>query len=252
MFKKIEIIPIYLNTNIDKKAKLLNILLKSIKNNNQIIKNGDIIVIAQKIISKIEGRSVNLNNIIPSSRSIELGRKIKKDPRIVELILQESRKIIRVFENIIITETHHGFICANAGIDQSNVSKSKNRVLLLPRDPDKSADTLRKEIYKKTRKNIAVLITDTFGRPFRMGQTNIAIGIAGINALKNYKGKPDMFGKIMKVTEIAIVDEIAGAAELVMGKTKGIPIAIVRNVTYSKSNSSITKIIRKENKDIFR
>ncbi|HEX2487643.1 MAG TPA: coenzyme F420-0:L-glutamate ligase, partial [Nitrososphaeraceae archaeon] len=203
MFKKIEIIPIYLNINIDKKAKLLNILLKSIKNNNQIIKNGDIIVIAQKIISKNEGRSVNLNNIIPSSKSIELGRKINKDPRIVELILQESRKIIRVFENIIITETHHGFICANAGIDQSNVSKSKNRVLLLPRDPDKSADTIRKEIYEKTRKNIAILITDTFGRPFRMGQTNIAIGIAGINALKNYKGKPDMFGKIMKVTEIA-------------------------------------------------
>ncbi|HEU5460817.1 MAG TPA: coenzyme F420-0:L-glutamate ligase [Nitrososphaeraceae archaeon] len=252
MFKKIEIIPIYLSINIDKKAKLLNILLESIKNNNQIIKNGDIIVIAQKIISKNEGRSVNLNNIIPSFRSIDLGRKINKDPRIVELILQESRKIIRVFDNIIITETHHGFICANAGIDQSNVSKSKNRVLLLPRDPDKSADTIRKEIHEKTRKNIAILITDTFGRPFRMGQTNIAIGIAGINALKNYKGKPDMFGKIMKVTEIAIVDEIAGAAELVMGKTEGIPIAIVRNVNYSHCNSSIKKIIREENKDIFR
>lgn len=252
MLKKIEIIPIYLNININPKVKLLNTLLESIKNNNQNIKNGDIIVIAQKIISKNEGRSVYLKNIIPSSRSIELGRKINKDPRIVELILQESRKIVRVFNNTIITETLHGFICANSGIDQSNVSKSKNRVLLLPRDPDKSADTIRKEIYKKTRKNIAVLITDTFGRPFRMGQTNIAIGIAGINALKNYKGKRDMFGKIMKVTEIAIVDEIAGAAELVMGKTKGIPIAIVRNVTYSKSNSSITKIIRKENKDIFR
>lgn len=252
MIKKIEIIPIYLNININPKVKLLTTLLESIKNNNQIIKNGDIIVIAQKIISKNEGRSVYLKNIIPSSRSIELGRKINKDPRIVELILQESRKIVRVFNNTIITETLHGFICANSGIDQSNVSKSKNRVLLLPRDPDKSADTIRKEIYKKTRKNIAVLITDTFGRPFRMGQTNIAIGIAGITALKNYKGKRDMFGKIMKVTEIAIVDEIAGAAELVMGKTKGIPIAIVRNVTYSKSNSSITKIIRKENKDIFR
>src|ERR671912_36649 len=225
MLKKIEIIPIYLNININPKVKLLNTLLESIKNNNQNIKNGDIIVIAQKIISKNEGRSVNLKNIIPSCRSIELGRKINKDPRIVELILQESRKIVRVSNNTIITETRHGFICANSGIDQSNVSKSKNRVLLLPRDPDKSADTIRKEIYKKTRKNIAVLITDTFGRPFRMGQTNIEIGI---------------------------VDEIAGAAELVMGKTKGIPIAIVRNVTYSKSNSSITKIIRKENKDIFR
>lgn len=252
MLKKIEIIPIYINININPKVKLMNTLLESVKNNNQIIKNGDILVIAQKIISKNEGRSVYLKYIIPSSRSIELGRKINKDPRIVELILRESRKIVRVSNNTIITETRHGFICANSGIDQSNVSKSKNRVLLLPRDPDKSADTIRKEIYKKTRKNIAVLITDTFGRPFRLGQTNIAIGIAGINALKNYKGKPDMFGKIMKVTEIAIVDEIAGAAELVMGKTRGIPIAIVRNVTYSKRNSSITKIIRKENKDIFR
>jgi coenzyme F420-0:L-glutamate ligase / coenzyme F420-1:gamma-L-glutamate ligase len=253
MLKKIEIIPIYIKININPKVNLLNILLESVKNNNQIIKNGDIIVIAQKIISKNEGRTIYLNNIIPSPRSIELGRKINKDPRIVELILQESRKIVRVFDNTIITETLHGFICANAGIDQSNVSKSKNRVLLLPRDPDKSADTIRNEIYEKTRKNIAVLITDTFGRPFRMGQTNVALGIAGINALKNYKGKRDMFGKILKVTEIAIVDEIAGAAELVMGKTEGIPIAIVRNFKYSKcNNSSITKIMRKANKDIFR
>lgn len=252
MLKKIEIIPIYISININPTVKLLNTLLESIKNNNQIIKNGDIIVIAQKIISKNEGRTVSLENITPSSRSMELGRKTNKDPRIVELILQESRKIVRVFNNTIITETQHGFICANSGIDQSNVSKSKNLVLLLPKDPDKSANTIRKGIYKKTRKNIAVLITDTFGRPFRMGQTNIAIGIAGINALKNYKGKRDMFGKILKVTEIAIVDEIAGAAELVMGKTEGIPIAIVRNLTYSKSNSSIKKIIRKENRDIFR
>lgn len=252
MLKIIEIIPIHINININPTVKLLNTLLESIKNNNQIIKNGDIIVIAQKIISKNEGRTVSLENITPSSRSMELGRKTNKDPRIVELILQESRKIVRVFNNTIITETQHGFICANSGIDQSNVSKSKNLVLLLPRDPDKSANTIRKGIYKKTRKNIAVLITDTFGRPFRMGQTNIAIGIAGINALKNYKGKRDMFGKILKVTEIAIVDEIAGAAELVMGKTEGIPIAIVRNLTYPKSNSSIKKIIRKENRDIFR
>src|SRR5680860_580062 len=192
MLKKIEIIPIYINININPQLNLLDILLESIKNNNQIIKNGDIIVIAQKIISKNEGRSIYLNNIIPSSRSIELGKKINKDPRIVELILQESRKIVRVFNNIIITETLHGFICANAGIDQSNVSKNKNRVLLLPKDPDKSADSIRKEIYEKTRKNIAVLISDTFGRPFRIGQTNVAIGIAGINPLKNYIGKRDM------------------------------------------------------------
>jgi len=252
MLKKIEIIPIPINININPKVKLLNTLLQSLKNNNQIIKNGDIIVIAQKIISKNEGRTISLKNILPSSRSLELAKKTNKDPRIVELIIKESRKIVRVFNNTIITETQHGFICANSGIDQSNVSKSKNLVLLLPRDPDKSANKIKKEIYEKTRKNIAVLITDTFGRPFRMGQTNIAIGIAGINALKNYKGKRDMFGKILQVTEIAIVDEIAGAAELVMGKTEGIPIAIVRNLPYSKSNSSIKKIIRKENRDIFR
>ncbi len=252
MLKKIEIIPIPINININPKVKLLNTLLQSLKSNNQIIKNGDIIVIAQKIISKHEGRTVSLKNILPSSRSIALAKKTNKDPRIMELILKESRKIVRVFNNTIITETQHGFICANSGIDQSNVSKSKNLVLLLPKDPDKSANKLKKEIYEKTRKNIAVLITDTFGRPFRMGQTNIAIGIAGINALKNYKGKRDMFGKILKVTEIAIVDEIAGAAELVMGKTEGIPIAIVRNLPYSKSNGSIKKIIRKENRDIFR
>jgi len=252
MLKKIEIIPIPINININPKVKLLNTLLQSLKNNNQIIKNGDIIVIAQKIISKNEGRTISLKNILPSSRSIELAKKTNKDPRIVELIIKESRKIVRVFNNTIITETQHGFICANSGIDQSNVSKSKNLVLLLPKDPDKSANKLKKEIYEKTRKNIAVLITDTFGRPFRIGQTNIAIGIAGITALKNYKGKRDMFGKILKVTEIAIVDEIAGAAELVMGKTEGIPIAIVRNLPYSKSNSSIKKIIRKENRDIFR
>jgi coenzyme F420-0:L-glutamate ligase / coenzyme F420-1:gamma-L-glutamate ligase len=249
---KIEIIPIYLNINITAKTKLLNILLKSIKKNNQTIKNGDIIVIAQKIISKNEGRSIYLNRISPSSKSIELGKKINKDPRIVELIIQESRKIIRVFDRTIITETLHGFICANAGIDQSNVSKSKNRVLLLPKDPDKSAGSIRKEIYEKTRKNVAVLITDTFGRPFRMGQTNVAIGIAGINPLKNYKGKRDMFGKIMKVTEIAIVDEIAGAAELVMGKSEGIPVAIVRNAIYSKHHCSIKKIVREETRDVFR
>src|SRR5215208_7146372 len=252
MLKKIEIIPINITININPKVKLLKTLLESIKNNNQIIKNGDIIVIAQKIISKNEGRSIYLPNIIPSARSIELGKKINKDPRIVELILQESRKIVRVFNNIIITETLHGFICANAGIDQSNVSNKKDQVLLLPINPDKSAESIRKEVYEKTRKKVAVVITDTFGRPFRMGQTNVAIGIAGINPLKSYKGKQDMFGKILRVTEIAIVDEIAGAAELVMGKTENTPIAIVRNVKYSKRNNSITKIIRKEKNDIFR
>lgn len=255
MLKKIEIIPIYIDGQIKPNSNIVNTFLKAIKenkNNNQILENGDIIVLAQKIISKYEGRLINLDDVTPSQKSIDLSKQVDKDPRIIELILQESRKIIRIFNNIIIAETHHGFICANAGIDQSNVSNKKDQVLLLPLNPDKSAESIRKEIYEKTGKQVAVLITDTFGRPFRMGQTNVAVGIAGINPLKSYKGKQDMFGKILRVTEIAIVDEIAGAAELVMGKTEGIPIAIVRNVNYSKRNSSITKIIREEKKDIFR
>jgi coenzyme F420-0:L-glutamate ligase/coenzyme F420-1:gamma-L-glutamate ligase len=254
MLKNIQIIPIYIKGQITPNSNLVNTLLRAVKENknNQIIKNGDIIVLAQKIISKTEGRIINLDNINPSQKSTDLSKQIDKDSRIIELILQESNKIVRIFNNIIIAETHHGFICANAGIDQSNVSNRKDQVLLLPTNPDKSAEAIRKEIYEKTRKKVAVVITDTFGRPFRMGQTNVAIGIAGINPLKSYKGKHDMFGKILRVTEIAIVDEIAGAAELVMGKTENIPIAIVRNVKYSKRNSSITKIIRKEKNDIFR
>jgi coenzyme F420-0:L-glutamate ligase / coenzyme F420-1:gamma-L-glutamate ligase len=265
MPKKIEIIPIYIKDQITRNTNIVSILLKAIKENNDkdiddydnvnnqlMIENGDIIVLAQKIISKTEGRIVNLDNINPSQKSIDLSKQIEKDARLIELILQESKKIIRIFNNIIITETHHGFICANAGIDQSNVSKKRNHVLLLPINPDKSAESLRKEIYHRTKKKVAVIITDTFGRPFRMGQTNIAIGIAGIKPIKSYKGKQDMFGKILRVTEIAIVDEIAGAAELVMGKTEGIPIAIVKNIQYSQGGSSITKIIRKEKTDIFR
>jgi coenzyme F420-0:L-glutamate ligase/coenzyme F420-1:gamma-L-glutamate ligase len=254
MLKRIEIFPICIKGQFTPNSNIVNTLLKAIKenNNNQSIENGDIIVLAQKIISNTEGRLINLNDVNPSKKSIDLSKQIDKDPRIIELILQESNKIVRVFNNIIIAETHHGFICANAGLDQSNVSNIKDQVLLLPINPDKSAESIRKEIYEKTRKKVAVVITDTFGRPFRMGQTNVAIGIAGINPLKSYKGKQDMFGKILRVTEIAIVDEIAGAAELVMGKTEGIPIAIVRNVKYSKLNNSITKIIRKEKNDIFR
>jgi coenzyme F420-0:L-glutamate ligase / coenzyme F420-1:gamma-L-glutamate ligase len=259
MHKSIEIIPIYIKGQINSNSNLVNILLNSMKgndnNNNKIItiENKDIIVIAQKIISKAEGRLINLNKVKPSQNAIDVSNQVNKDPRFIEMILQESHKIVRIFNNTIIAETHHGFICANAGIDQSNVSNKKNHVLLLPVNPDRSAEEIRKQIYEKIRKKVSVVITDTFGRPFRNGQTNIAIGIAGIRPLRNYKGKQDMFGKILRVTEIAIVDEIASAAELVMGKTESIPIAIVRNVNYSMQyNCSIRKVLRKEKKDIFR
>ncbi len=260
MHKNIEIFPIFVKDEIKSNSNIVNILFDSIKRNNKnhtnngiTIENKDIIVIAQKIISKAEGRLINLNKVKPSQNAIDLSNQVNKDPRLIEMIFQESRKIVRIFNNIIIAETHHGFICANAGIDQSNVSRKKNQVLLLPVDPDRSAEAIRKQIYEKIRKKVSVIITDTFGRPFRIGQTNIAIGIAGIKPFRNYKGTQDMFGKVLRVTEIAIVDEIAGAAELIMGKTERIPMAIVRNVNYSmQCKSSIGKVIRKEKNDIFR
>jgi coenzyme F420-0:L-glutamate ligase / coenzyme F420-1:gamma-L-glutamate ligase len=180
---------------------------------------------------------------------------------LIELILRESLNIIKVTTKTLIVETKHGFICANAGIDQSNVSNDTESVLLLPENPDRSAKEIRKFFYNNMKKNVAVIISDTFGRPFRKGQTNIAVGIAGICPLKSYIGLRDSFGKILKVTEIAIVDELASSAELVMGKTLQIPIAIIRGYEYESQkldlenenmNISIKAIFREKSQDLFR
>ena len=152
-----------------------------------------------------------------------------------------------------IVETNQGFICANAGIDQSNVSKYQNRVLLLPRNPDQTANQIREEIKGKTGKKIAVIISDTFGRPFRNGQTNVAIGVSGVKPIKSYIGKKDMYGKVLKVTEIAIADEIAGASELVMGKSNNIPAVIIRGFNFTITRNSNFKVLNRRDKlDIFR
>ena len=179
----------------------------------------------------------------------------------IELILRESSDIIKVTNKTLIVETKYGFICANAGIDQSNVSYDTAGVLLLPENPDESANKIRKYIYHKIKKNVSIIISDTFGRPFRKGQTNVAIGIAGIYPLKSYIGLKDSFGKILKVTEIAIVDELASAAELVMGKTLDVPIAIIRGYEHEYQqlyaedelvNVSIKSIFREKSEDLFR
>ncbi len=200
--------------------------------------------------------------MVPSKKALEIFSIHKKDPRLIELILRESLNIIKVSEKTLIVETKHGFICANAGIDQSNVSQDSDEVLLLPENPDRSAKKIRKSIYEKTKKNVSIIISDTFGRPFRKGQTNIAIGVAGIYPLKSYIGNRDTFGKVLKVTEIAIVDELASSAELVMGKTLGIPAAIIRGYEYEHQTSSlddynsfgisIKSIFRDKDQDLFR
>lgn len=250
----IEIIPVHLSIDIKPHDKLDIIILESLKHAQLNLCDRDIVVIAQKIVSKAEGRIINLEHIKPSAKSVEIAKENDKDARIVELILNESKEVLRLFKGVIIVETKHGFICANAGIDQSNVQDGYNHALLLPLDSDRSANKIRDSLRKKTGKDVAVVITDTFGRPFREGQTNVAIGIAGIEPIKSYIGTTDMYGKKLKVTEIAVADEIASAAELSMGKSDRIPIVIIRGYKYQKTDkkSSISKLIRPKQKDLFR
>ena len=250
---KIEIIPICVSEEIKPDDNLELLILKSIRQANENLYDKDIIVVAHKIISKAEARIVNLNLITPSKKSIKIAKRNCKDARIVEMILSESKEVIREHNGVIIVETKHGFVCANAGIDQSNIKDSENHIVLLPLNADKSARELMRSIKKRTTKNIAVIITDTFGRPFREGQTNVAIGIAGIKPIKSYVGSVDMYGKKLRVTEIAAADEIASAAELVMGKSDGIPVVLVRGYTYDADDKcSISTLVRRKEKDLFR
>lgn len=233
--------------------RLYDLILHSTLSQRLKLTDGDIVVIAQKIVSKAESQIVPLNSLVPSDFALMLAKASGKDPRLTELILRQSKSIIRVSNGVIITETKHGFVCANAGIDQSNIMNSDENALLLPDDPDASAKRIMKMLRKITNREIAVIITDSFGRPFRNGQTNVAIGIAGLNPIRSYIGEKDMYGKTLKVTEIAIVDELASAAELVMGKSICVPIAIVRGYDYKKSeSSSINELIRAKEKDLFR
>jgi len=212
--------------------------------------DGDIIVIAQKIISKQEGRIVELSSVSPSLLSQGISSQYGKDPNIVELILSESKRIVRMKNGVIIVETHNGFICANAGIDESNVVDGF--ATLLPLNSDTSAQIIRANIFKKTGKNVAVIISDTFGRPFRMGQTNFAIGISGLNPILDYAGTLDSFKRILRVTAIAIADELSASAELVMEKAKKCPVAIIRGYSFNFGENKINDLIRPENEDIFR
>jgi len=241
----LEIIPIKIQREIGIDANFVDLILESSE-----INDGDILVFSQKIVSKNEGRMLSLSSVNPSLLANGIAGSYGKDPRLIELILSESERIVRMENGIIIVKTKHGFVCANAGIDESNVQDGY--ATLLPKDPDKSARLLKERIEQKTGKNIAVIISDTFGRPFRLGQTDVAIGIAGLEPILDYTGKPDTFGKIMRVTAIAVADEICSASELVMGKVEKCPIAIVRNYNYNFSNAKIQKLLRSEHDDLFR
>ena len=241
----VEIIPIKIEKEIGPADDIIQLLILSTSD----IQNGDIVVFTQKIISKQEGQIVDLSSITPSLLATGIASEYGKDPRIIQLILNESRRIVRMKDGIIISETSQGYICANAGVDESNVSK--NYATLLPKDPNKSAAMLRDQIKEKTGKNTAVVISDTFGRPFRYVQTNIALGVSGMSPITDYVGTKDNFGRILRVTEIATVDEICSAAELVMGKSIHVPIAIVRNYVFDDKASTDT-LNRTKSEDLFR
>ncbi len=240
-----QIIPIHIPKEIEFGDNISELIANSFE-----LKDNDIIVIAQKIISKEEGRIINLSSITPSLLAQGISSQYQKNPQIVELILSESKKIVRMSKGILIVETKNGFICANAGIDESNVKNGF--ATLLPVDSDMSAERIRGELLKVSGCNVSVIISDTFGRPFRMGQTNCAIGVSGLKPILDYAGKPDSFGNVLRVTAIAIADEISAAAELVMGKTLNCPVAIIRNYEYQQNSSSISELIRSEDEDLFR
>src|SRR5712691_9557768 len=217
--------------------------------------DGDVLVVAQKIVSKAEDRIVDVAAVEPSERAIALAAEVEKDPRLVEVILSESRRIVRHRPNLVIAEHHRGWVMANAGIDHSNVAPADGveRVLLLPVDPDASARALQQLLAESCGKRIAIIVSDSFGRPFRRGTVGIALGAAGLPAVIDWRGHPDLFGRKLEVTETGFADEVAAAASLVQGQAdEGTPIVLVRGLTWSAPEAPAAALVRPAEHDLFR
>jgi coenzyme F420-0:L-glutamate ligase/coenzyme F420-1:gamma-L-glutamate ligase len=230
---------------------LAALILEAARGQSVDVEDGDVLVVTQKIVSKAEGRLVNLRQVEPSPRAQEMAVRMGKDERLLEVILRESRRIVRQERGVIICETKHGFVCANAGVDTSNVGGGV--VALLPENPDESAERIRVAIQeKKAGVSIAVIISDTFGRPWREGHTNVAIGVAGMSPIKDYVGETDPHGYVLRVSTMAVADELAAAAELVMEKLSRVPVAIVRGFDYRRGEGSARELIRPRERDLFR
>ena len=234
---------------------LVALILQSLKQTKMILMEGDILVIAQKIISKSEGRYVRIAEVTPSEQAYSLAESTEKDPQIVELITLESREIVRHRTGVIVAENRQGVVLANAGIDHSNVETDGNteQVLLLPVDPDASAENIRKELHKETKVNVAVIINDSLGRAWRNGTIGTALGVSGLPSLLDLRGKPDLFGKPLRVTEEAIADEFSSAASLLQGQAaEGRPIVLIRGYSFSAPPTLASSLIRPKEKDLFR
>ena len=214
------------------------------------LKDKDIIVIAETIISKLEGNIFDINDINPSEKAKKLAKQLDKSPEVMEIILNESNEIVKMGDRFIITETKHGFICANSGVDESN---SNDAIKPLPKNPDDSAEYLKNAITKKTKKTVGVIINDSMGRPFRKGACGVAIGISGVCALWDRKGEKDLFGRELHTTEVGIADELASTASVVMGQSnEGIPLVIIRGAPVPFTNGVGSDLVRKKEEDVFR
>lgn len=210
----------------------------------------DLLVVSQKIVSKAEGRLVRLSEVTPTARARTVADEIGRDPRLVEVILRESRRVVRQAKGVLIVETHHGFVCANAGVDQSNVDA--DTACLLPEDGDRSARGLRDRVRDLTGHEVGVIIADTFGRPWREGLVNVAVGVAGLDPIRSYLGELDPAGYVLQATILAVADELAGAAEPVMGKLDRIPVAIIRGLAWERGEGGSRALLRDPTRDLFR
>lgn len=252
MSNEIRIIPIKGIGEISPAVDLGSIIYEALSHQDLILAEGDILVVTQKIVSKAEGRIVHLRDIEPSTLAQTIAKQGQKDARHVEVVLRESKRIVRMDRGIIISETHQGFICANAGVDESNVN-GESQLMLLPIDPDQSALILHTRLQALSgEQNIAVIISDTWGRPWRNGQVNMAIGLAGMEPLVDYRGQRDHYGYELQASLIAVADELAAAAELVMGKIDHIPVALIRGYRYPSGKGEAHSLIRESTTDMFR
>ena len=230
---------------------LATLILAALERHDQPLADGDVLVVTQKIVSKAEGRIVDPSQIEPSAFARAIAAQGAKDAAYYEVVLRESRRIVKMDRGVLIVETRHGLICANAGVDESNVAGG-HVVTLLPLDPDGSAAALRAALRERAGVDVAVIISDTFGRPWREGQINVAIGVAGMAPLADYAGQQDGYGYTLRASVIAVADELASAAELVMGKIDAVPVAIVRGYAYPPAAGSARALLRAPEKDLFR
>ena len=238
---------------IKKGDDLAKLIFEAARKQKTFIQEKDVIVVTHVAVSKSEGNIVNLDEVTPSRRAEEIARQTGKDPALVEVILRETEDIVRLGNNSLITETKNGIVCANAGVDKSNIEGDRN-VVLLPKNPDASAQRIRREIGRLSGCDVAVIVSDTHGRPLRMGEINVAIGVAGLKPIRDRRGEKDLFGYVMKIKQTAVADELASAAELVIGQTnEGIPVAIIRGYDYlADENVSARLLTRPKEKDLFR